>query len=236
MSAAERERLRLRTDLVGQEGQHVVTLGDDNTRQLQGRKVPLLPQPPMPPLMRNTLANPNPTEVINPGTSPPLVNPPRLISRVNLTTSHHNEMEPLIEALIPTPRVKPALPPKPPHPKVDSGKQQQGISSEMELDDYHHISKQLHRAVEKINKTKLSLVLQDKDKPTSCLTESEESSVNDPHVYPYNDGEVLLKQVIPPAEANWDTPPVDEESTYLVPRDISSPIPETETLSTCPKP
>ena len=63
------------------------------------------------------------------------------------------------------------------------------------------------------------------------ITENEESSVNDPHVYPYNDGEVLLKQVIPSAEANWDTPPVDEESTYLVPRDISSPILETETLS-----
>ena len=231
MSAAERERLRLRTDLVGQEGQHIVTLGDDNTRQLWGRKVPLLPQPLTPPPMWNTLANPNPTEVINPGTSPPLVNSPRLIPRVNLTTSHRNEMEPMIEAPIPTPRVKPALPPKPPHPKVDSGKQQQGISSEMGLDDYHHISEQLHRAAEKINKTKLSLVLQDKDKPTSCLTKSEESSVNDPHVYPYNDGEVLLKQVIPPAETNWDTPPVDEESTYLVPRDISSPIPETETLS-----
>ena len=154
MSAAERERLRLRTDLVGQEGQHVVTLGDDNTRQLRGRKVPLLPQPPTPPLMRNTLANPNPTEVINPGTSPPLVNPPGLIPRVNLTTSHHNEMESLIEAPIPTPRVKPALPLKPPHPKVDSGKQQQGISSEMESDDYHHISEKnsskCHRAAEKI--------------------------------------------------------------------------------------
>ena len=122
--------------------------------------------------MRNTLANPNPTEVIDPGTSPPLVNPPRLIPRVNLTTSHRNEMEPLIEAPISTPRVKPALPLKPPHLKVDSGKQQQGVSSEMELDDYHHILEQLHRAAEKINKMKLSLVLQDKDKPTSCLTGS----------------------------------------------------------------
>ena len=85
------------------------------------------------PPMRKTPPNPDPTEVINPGISPPLVGPPRLIPRVNPTTPHR--MEPLVETPIPTPRAKPTLPSKPTPPKGDSSKQQQGISSEMESDE-----------------------------------------------------------------------------------------------------
>ena len=40
----------------------------------------------------------------------------------------------------------------------------QGVSSEMESDDYHHISEHLQRAAAKINKSKLAITLQDKDK------------------------------------------------------------------------
>ena len=43
----------------------------------------------------------------------------------------------------------------------------QGVSSEMESDNYHHISEHLQRAAAKINKTKLAITLQDKDKPPS---------------------------------------------------------------------
>ena len=43
----------------------------------------------------------------------------------------------------------------------------QGVSSKMESDDYHHISEHLQRAAAKINKTKLPITLQDKDKPPS---------------------------------------------------------------------
>ena len=54
----------------------------------------------------------------------------------------------------------------------------------MEPDDYHHISEHLQRAAEKINKSKLPITLQDKDKPPSRLSESDEESVTDPGMYP----------------------------------------------------
>ena len=71
-----------------------------------------------------------------------------------------------------------------------------GVSSEMESDDYHHISEHLQRAAAKINKTKLVITLQDKDKPPSRLSESDEESITDPDRYPYDDGEVIMKKVM----------------------------------------
>ena len=58
-------------------------------------------------------------------------------------------------------------PPVPPRPTLLSKRDTniQGVSSEMESDDYHHISEHLQRAAAKINKTKLAITLQDKDKP-----------------------------------------------------------------------
>ena len=61
----------------------------------------------------------------------------------------------------------------------------------MESDDYQHISEHLQRAAAKINKSKLAITLQDKDKPPSHLSESDEESITDPGMYPYNDGEVV---------------------------------------------
>ena len=60
-------------------------------------------------------------------------------------------------------------PPVPPRPTLLSNRDTtiQGVSSEMESDDYHHISEHLQRAAAKINKTKLVITLQDKDKPPS---------------------------------------------------------------------
>ena len=60
-------------------------------------------------------------------------------------------------------------PPVPPRPTLLSNRDTniQGVSSEMESDDYHHISEHLQRAAAKINKTKLAITLQDKDKPPS---------------------------------------------------------------------
>ena len=46
MTAMERERLRIQTDLIGQENQHLVNTRDSgNVRQLRGRNVPI-PTPP----------------------------------------------------------------------------------------------------------------------------------------------------------------------------------------------
>ena len=60
-------------------------------------------------------------------------------------------------------------PPVPSRPTLLSNRDTniQGVSSEMESDDYHHISEHLQRAAAKINKTKLAITLQDKDKPPS---------------------------------------------------------------------
>ena len=69
--------------------------------------------------------------------------------------------------------------------------------------NYHHISEHLQRVAEKINKSKSAITLQDKDKPPSHLPESDEESVTDPGMYPYNDGEVALKKVMSPVP--WDS-------------------------------
>ena len=106
----------------------------------------------------------------------------------------------------------------------------------MESDDYHNITEQLSMAAEKINKEKLSLELQDKDKPVSHLSESEEDSVSDSNVYPYDDGEVTFKKVLSPSETNWDTPSLEEEDTYLVPVPEDSPLPTPREKLNTPSP
>ena len=62
--------------------------------------------------------------------------------------------------------VKPNVPPKPgsviPHSNQGVVSLEKG--SEMESDDYRHISEQLHRAANKINKTRLALDLQDRER------------------------------------------------------------------------
>ena len=52
MTMADREKLRLQTNLVGAENQHVVTgdIGNENVRRLHGRNVPIpIPPPGIPP-------------------------------------------------------------------------------------------------------------------------------------------------------------------------------------------
>ena len=90
------------------------------------------------------------------------------------------------------------------------------VSSEMESDDYHHISEHLQRAAAKINKTKLVITLQDKDKPPSQLSESDEESITDPDRYPYDDGEVIMKKVM--SLEQWGLMSGDE-GEYLIPRE-----------------
>ena len=109
-------------------------------------------------------------------------------------------------------------PPIPPRPTLPSNRDTniQGVSSEMESDDYHHISEHLQKAAAKINKTKLAITLQDKDKPPSRLSESDEESVTDPDRYRYDDGEVIMKKVMSPEQ--WGSTS-GEEGEYLIPRE-----------------
>ena len=92
-----------------------------------------------------------------------------------------------------------------------------GVSSEMESDDYHHISEHLQRAAVKINKTKLAITLQDKDKPPSQLSESDEEIVTNSDKYPYDDGEVAIKKIMPSEQ--WNLVSV-EEGEFLIPKEI----------------
>ena len=109
-------------------------------------------------------------------------------------------------------------PPIPPRPTVLGNRDPNihGVSSEMESDDYHHISEHLQRAAAKINKTKLVITLQDKDKPPSQLSESDEESITDPDRYPYDDGEVIMKKVM--SSEQWGSTSGDE-GEYLIPRE-----------------
>ena len=87
----------------------------------------------------------------------------------------------------------------------------------MESDDYHHISEHLQRAAAKINKTKLVITLQDKDKPPSHLSESDEETITNWDKYPYDDREVVMKRVMPLEQ--WDSV-LGEEGEYLIPKEI----------------
>ena len=167
-------------------------------RQLHGQNIPIPPPlpPPITPRTPQITSDPDP-ESFDPGINSSLNNPPeRLMSP---QPAQPETVEPGARDNRPSSphlKQKPTVPPRPSYLGSKS-RNVQGVSSEMESDDYHHISEHLHRAAEKINKTKLSIMLRDKDKPPppSHLSESdEEESVTDPNIYPYNDGEVALKK------------------------------------------
>ena len=71
MMLEDRERLRLQTDLVGQETQHLATVGTGGTvvRQLPGRSIPI-PPPPVPPDISRTPPNPDPIGSLDLGILP----------------------------------------------------------------------------------------------------------------------------------------------------------------------
>ena len=121
----------------------------------------------------------------------------------------------------PTPNNKPGIPPKPVASRTRSKMNPEtphGVSSEMESDDYHGVSKLLAKGAEKINKNKLALELQDRDRVSSYLSESDEdTSSRTPHgVRPYDDGEVSLKAVVSPDSSSLGSGSPPEE-VYLTP-------------------
>ena len=70
MMMADRERLRLQTNLVGQETQHLATVGTGNAevRQLRGRSISIPPPVVPPDTSRNKIPpNPDPKESFDPG-------------------------------------------------------------------------------------------------------------------------------------------------------------------------
>ena len=202
MMMADRERLRLQTNLVGAENQHVVIreteTGNENVRRLRGRNVPIpIPPPPgMCPEAPKTKTPPYPdsAELFDPRISLPIppTTPEPLTSQIAQTekgTVAKTNSTPI------SPQTK-QKPPVPLRPTVFGNRDPNihEVSSEMESDDYHHISEHLQRAAAKINKTKLAITLQDKDKPPSRLSESDEESITDPDRYPYDGGEVIMKR------------------------------------------
>ena len=83
MTMADRERLRLQTNLVGAENQHIVRgeteIGNSNVRRLRGRNVPI-PIPPSPetppdPLKTTTPPYPDSAEPFDPGINLPIAPP-----------------------------------------------------------------------------------------------------------------------------------------------------------------
>ena len=95
---------------------------------------------------------------------------------------------------------KPDVPPKPISSRTRSRTRPEmphGVSSEMESDDYHGVSKLLAKGAAKINKGRLALELQDRNKSYSYLSESDEDiSSQTTQARPYNDGEVSLRAVV----------------------------------------
>ena len=74
MMMEDRERLRLQTNLVGQETKHLSTVGTGNAdvRRLHGRSIPIPPPAVPPDTSRNKIpSNPDPTESFYPGIIPP---------------------------------------------------------------------------------------------------------------------------------------------------------------------
>ena len=127
-----------------------------------------------------------------------------------------NGLSPQVDKL-----VKPHLPPKP-GSVVPQGNQvvSSEKGSEMESDDYHHISEQLNRAANKINKTRLALDLQDRERqPPSRLSESDEDGKLKPvQAYAYDDGEVALKRAMsPPNPSTEDEVTIDLSLSPLGP-------------------
>ena len=219
----EREQARLRTNLRGHESHHLTdTRVESNVRHLRGRNVPI----PIPPVLDEGSGTghrpnetfdprrpdqPQPTDPPPPPQLPPPLRPPEIDKQEDSTI------------VIPTPNIqnKPNIPPKPVAPRTCSRMNSDtphGVSSEMESDDYHGVSRLLAKGAEKINKNKLALELQDKNRVSSYLSESEEdtSSRTPRAVRPYDDGEVSLKAVIPPdsTSSGSGSPP---EEVYLTP-------------------
>ena len=199
-----REMARLATDLRGQESQHLANPQDEgNVRQLRGRNVPI----PIPPNLREGSTNDTP-----PGGTPPL-QPPDKTSDVEppvpppLPSSTSSVSPPVPPDATDTKRTptltpqttKPNLPPKPVASRTRGNQRSempQGASSEMESDDYHRVSRLLTKQAEKINKGKLALDLQDRDRTPSYVSESEEdTSTHTLKARPYDDGEVSLRAV-----------------------------------------
>ena len=155
------------------ENQHIVIgeTGNENVRQLHGRNVPIpiLPPPWIPPeaTKNKTPPYPDSAESFDLGISLPIppTTPEPLTSQMAQTVK--GAVSKMNSIPIP-PQTKQKLP-VPPRPTVLGNRDPNihGVSSEMESDDYHHISEHLQRAVAKINKTKLVITLQDKDKPPS---------------------------------------------------------------------
>ena len=74
MTMEDRERLRLQNNLVGQETQHLATVGTENIdmRRLHGRSIPIPPPAVPPESSRNKIpSNPDPTELFDSGIIPP---------------------------------------------------------------------------------------------------------------------------------------------------------------------
>ena len=186
---------------------------------MRGRNVPIpIPPPGIPPEAPKNKIPPYPdsTESFDLGISLPIppTTPEPLTSQMAQTVK---ETVSKMNYIPVSPQIK-QKPPVPLRPTLLSNRDTniQGISSEMESDDYHHISEHLQRAAAKINKTKLAITLQDKDKPPSRLSESDEESVTDPDRYPYNDGEVIMKKVMSPEQ--WGSTS-GKEGEYLIPRE-----------------
>ena len=80
LTAEEREGLRLQTDLVGKESQHLATIGTlgNAVRQLHGRSI-LIPPLPMIPSPSQSQPTQDPVELFNLGIDPPPTDPPCLV-------------------------------------------------------------------------------------------------------------------------------------------------------------
>ena len=195
----------MQTDLIGYENQHLVNtesgteIGGGNVRQLRSRNVPIPVPPVLSPPERSEWSGADSIQLFDPGiqrrSSLPL-EPPPPPPLLKAVSNPRKESFPQVGKL-----VKPNVPPKPGSANPQGN---QGVSSEkgseMESDDYHHISEQLNRAAKKINKNRLALDLQDREhRPPSWLSESDEDGKLKPmQVYAYDDGEVALKRVISP--------------------------------------
>ena len=127
MMMEDKERLRPQTDLVGQETQHLATVGTGGTvvRQLHGRSIPI-PPPPIPPDTSRTPPNSDPIESFDPGIPPTDSDIP-----CSQTVQQTMANVPVSTPISPQLRQKPTVPPRPAH-LGSKDTNTQGVSSEME--------------------------------------------------------------------------------------------------------
>ena len=221
-TAMERERARLLTDLRGQGNQHLSdTQAEGNVRHLRGRNVPI----PTPPTLGERSGTeipsseqpnssqhdrPPPADPPLPPSLPPSLPPPEIDkqSKQDTITTPVNKSD------------KPDVPPKPIASRTRSRTRPEmphGVSSEMESDDYHGVSKLLAKGAAKINKGRLALELQDRNKSYSYLSESDEDiSSQTTQARPYNDGEVSLRAVVSSDSSSLRSKSPSED-VYLTP-------------------